>query len=252
MMKKPFIKLFRTPNSWYFYDVPKSELCQIQTDSYLFLQRLLHDGSTDSEPPDELVHLAQMGYLTSESPVKELRHPYSRYLPQFLDRNLRQLILQVTQSCNFRCKYCIYSETSSARQRHHSAKHMSWDMAKKAVDFLWEHSIDSRVVSISFYGGEPLLQFPLVQKVIQYSRARFVGKKLTFNMTTNGTLLTDVYPMRQKGRYRGGAALRCPKAEVLSGSEGHCVPRNPELPADAGDLSILPCAGSRGRRQGGG
>ena len=68
---------------------------------------------------------------------------------------------------------------------------MTWDMAKRAVDFLWEHSIDSRMVSISFYGGEPLLQFPLVQRVIQYSKARFVGKKLTFNMTTNGTLLTD-------------------------------------------------------------
>lgn len=190
MMKRPFIKLFRTPNSWYFYDVAKSELCQIQPDSYLFLQRLL-DGDVVSEPPDELVHLAEMGYLTSESPVEELCHPYSRYLPQFLDRNLRQLILQVTQSCNFRCKYCIYSETSSARQRHHSAKHMTWDMAKRAVDFLWEHSIDSRMVSISFYGGEPLLQFPLVQRVIQYSKARFVGKKLTFNMTTNGTLLTD-------------------------------------------------------------
>ena len=152
MMKRPFIKLFRTPNSWYFYDVAKSELCQIQPDSYLFLQRLL-DGDVVSEPPDELVHLAEMGYLTSESPVEELCHPYSRYLPQFLDRNLRQLILQVTQSCNFRCKYCIYSETSSARQRHHSAKHMTWDMAKRAVDFLWEHSIDSRMVSISFYGG---------------------------------------------------------------------------------------------------
>ena len=65
MMKRPFIKLFRTPNSWYFYDVAKSELCQIQPDSYLFLQRLL-DGDVVSEPPDELVHLAEMGYLTAK------------------------------------------------------------------------------------------------------------------------------------------------------------------------------------------
>lgn len=48
MMKRPFIKLFRTPNSWYFYDVAKSELCQIQPDSYLFLQRLWTATSSQS------------------------------------------------------------------------------------------------------------------------------------------------------------------------------------------------------------
>ena len=51
MMKRPFIKLFRTPNSWYFYDVAKSELCLSQPDSYLCLQRL-RDGDGVSAPPE--------------------------------------------------------------------------------------------------------------------------------------------------------------------------------------------------------
>jgi len=68
---------------------------------------------------------------------------------------------------------------------------MSWEVAKKAVDFLWEHSVDSKRVNVGFYGGEPLLEFPLIQRVVEYCMDRFSGKELTFNITTNGTLLSD-------------------------------------------------------------
>ena len=68
---------------------------------------------------------------------------------------------------------------------------MTWETAKKAIDFLREHSVDSPEVNIGFYGGEPLLEFPLLKKAVEYSEQQFEGKKLTFNITTNGTLLND-------------------------------------------------------------
>ena len=46
-------------------------------------------------------------------------------------------------------------------------------------------------MNIGFYGGEPLLEFPLLKKAVEYSEQQFEGKKLTFNITTNGTLLND-------------------------------------------------------------
>lgn len=101
------------------------------------------------------------------------------------------MTLQVTQNCNFRCKYCIYSEEGSEKQRSHSQKNMSWKTAKKAVDFLRAHAIDSEDVNISFYGGEPLLKMGLVRQVVAYAEECFAGKMLTFNMTTNGTLLNE-------------------------------------------------------------
>lgn len=191
-MKIPFIQLFRTPNSSYFLDVNKNEFIPISQTSYQYLSALM-SGKGDSEAPvpQELSDLQAQGYLAYESAVKEVRHPYSKFLGTFLDRKLAKITLQLTQNCNFRCKYCIYSEESSARQRSHSTERMSWEVAKKAVDFLWAHSVDSKRVNVGFYGGEPLLEFPLIQRVVEYSEERFSGKELTFNITTNGTLLND-------------------------------------------------------------
>jgi uncharacterized protein len=67
---------------------------------------------------------------------------------------------------------------------------MSWETAKKAIDFLLRHSVDSPSVNVGFYGGEPLLEFDLIKQAIEYCKKLFVGKELTFNLTTNGTLLT--------------------------------------------------------------
>lgn len=191
-MHKPFIHLFHTPNSWYLYDVNTSEIINISEAAYSYLQEVItSDNSVELALPQELVDLQSKGYLASESRVCEVQHPYSNYLEIFLQRKLTKITLQLTQNCNFRCKYCIYSEVGHKQQRIHSSKHMSWETAKKAVDFLWEHSVDSRTVNIGFYGGEPLLEFPLLQHIVEYSEKLFRGKKLTFALTTNGSLLSD-------------------------------------------------------------
>ena len=52
-------------------------------------------------------------------------------------------------------------------------------------------TIQSSSVDIGFYGGEPLLELELIRQVVEYSEKLFAGKKLTFSMTTNGTLLTE-------------------------------------------------------------
>lgn len=187
----PFIKLFRTPNATYFLDVNKDEILPISKRSYNYLQDVLADNPNGTEMTEEIAGYKSNGYLLSRLNVQQLNHVCSQYLGAFLNRKLNQMILQVTQNCNFRCKYCIYSGEHNSRQRTHTKKHMSWDTARKAVDFLLEHSVDSKEVHLSFYGGEPLLEFELIEKIVDYSKGRFVGKKLNFGMTTNGTLLTE-------------------------------------------------------------
>lgn len=68
---------------------------------------------------------------------------------------------------------------------------MSWETAKKSIDFLWAHSVDSDKVNVGLYGGEPLLEFPLMQQIIAYAKGKFDGKEISFSLTTNGTLLSD-------------------------------------------------------------
>lgn len=190
-MKPPFVELFRTPNGNYFLDVNKNELIPISEPSFNYLRAILAGTGSDTPMPQELEELQAQGYLASQSVVQEIRHPYSRFLKTYLERKLGKITLQLTQNCNFRCKYCVYSEEINKRQRSHSTARMSWDVAKQAIDFLWKHSVDSKKINIGFYGGEPLLEFPLLKRVVEYSKERFFGKDLSFNITTNGTLLTD-------------------------------------------------------------
>lgn len=189
-MGKPFVKLFRTPNAGYCLDINRNEILKIGEDSYDYLRAVLSGKAADKEP-EELQQLKEQGYLLEESVVKKVKHPISDYLEEYLDRRLNKLTLQVTQDCNFRCRYCVYSEEHNDRQRSHSKKHLSLEDAKRAVDFLWEHSVDSSNVNIGFYGGEPLLEMELIREIIAYSEKRFAGKELTYNITTNATLLTE-------------------------------------------------------------
>lgn len=189
-MYKPFIKLFRTPNRKYFYEPNKNEFITISDESYDFLQAVSNDDDSLTMPK-EIQELMDNGYLSEKSVVEKVEHPYTRYIPILLERKINKITLQVTQSCNFRCKYCIYSENANRSQRTHSSKHMSWETAKKAIDFLYEHSVDSEKIYIGFYGGEPLLEFELIKQCIEYGEKKFTGKHLEFSITSNATLLTE-------------------------------------------------------------
>lgn len=119
-MEVPFIKLFHSPNAGYFLDVNKNEILQVSEDSFEYLNAVLTHKKDNLTISDELIELKKEGYLTTESVVKEVRHPFSNYLDTFLDRKVGKITLQLTQLCNFRCKYCIYSEDHNNRQRSHS------------------------------------------------------------------------------------------------------------------------------------
>lgn len=191
-MTPPYIQLFKTPRCQYVLDVNKNALFPVSNDTFSFLRECMKGkADLDDSSNIEIQELRQNGYLSTESVVQKIFHPYTAYLPYFLERKIEKITLQVTQSCNLRCKYCIYSEDINMHQRSHSTKKMSWDVAKKSIEFLRDHSIDSERVNIGFYGGEPLLCFPLIKKAIIYAKEIFAGKILTFAITTNGTLLNS-------------------------------------------------------------
>lgn len=115
---------------------------------------------------------------------------------QFLHNNLnnsrQQLILSVTEQCNFRCQYCIYCDTKFQNSKKNTElKKMNFDVAKKAIDEFLSNSLSSERRCISFYGGEALLNFDLIEKCVGYVESLNLTSEITFLITTNGTLINE-------------------------------------------------------------
>lgn len=190
-MSQPFIKLFTTPRNFYCYDVNTDAILLLSENIYKYLNGDVKKSQLSEEELKELNRFEKMGYLSLKH-VHQIEHPHTRDIETQLNTKARQLLLQVTQSCNLTCYYCPYANlTDSILQRNHSNKFMSWDVAKKAIDLFLEHSIESDEISISFYGGEPFIAFDLIKKAVEYSQNLFIGRNLRYNITTNGTLLND-------------------------------------------------------------
>jgi uncharacterized protein len=106
---------------------------------------------------------------------------------------LQTLVVNVTNQCNLACTYCYeYGEdkivdTENGKQ----SKFMSEETARESVEFMLRESRESPTAHMTFFGGETLLNFPVLKSTIAYARRRAaeVGKEVDFSLTTNATLL---------------------------------------------------------------
>lgn len=185
-VRKMNIKIFECLNEKYVFDVNKNKIIKITNDTY---QELAEKKNKEAEYKSaEIARLKSAGYLSDIRP-EIIEHPATPFVEDILNNNLQKLCLQVTQNCNFRCKYCVYS--GEYENRGHSNKVMSWEIAKKSIDFMIAHSKNSESMNVGFYGGEPLLHFDLIKKCMEYLEESVQGKELTYNMTTNASLLSE-------------------------------------------------------------
>lgn len=184
--EKPFIHLFKTPGGYYIFDVNTNAIIKTNKSVYDFLQTG-QKSCDDNDLINAIEKLKAKGFLSSKR-VKEITHPYDDTVEYHLANKLKMIILQVTQQCNLRCEYCAYS--GNYLNRGHSNLRMNFEMAQKCIDFLIDNSRDEERVNITFYGGEPLLEFELIKKCVHYAKEISEGKTVGFNFTTNGTLFT--------------------------------------------------------------
>lgn len=105
-----------------------------------------------------------------------------------------QLVLVVTENCNLRCKYCVFSGRY-AHQRTHSLRHMPESLAKDSVDWFVrlveeQHRKQPRKqFALTFYGGEPLVNVDVIAATLEHAAMKYPGL-FQVGLTTNGTLLT--------------------------------------------------------------
>ncbi|MHC4215487.1 MAG: SPASM domain-containing protein [Planctomycetota bacterium] len=99
------------------------------------------------------------------------------------------LCVNLSQVCNLRCRYCFAGDGSFGGP----SVLMSVATAKQTIDFFLQHANGYKDLSLCFFGGEPLLNFDTMRKTVDYAsrRAEECGKEFQFNITTNGTLLSE-------------------------------------------------------------
>ncbi len=135
----------------------------------------------------EKIKPLRVSQVPQRVPISDLK----RYL---LKHGLSQLILTVTEDCNFRCKYCVYSDAYEYT-RSHSNKYMDFTTAKKAIDYYFSMIKQAKryhplkTPTIGFYGGEPLLNFNLIKKCFEYIEDTYSDFQALYGLTTNGSLL---------------------------------------------------------------
>jgi uncharacterized protein len=134
-----------------------------------------------SEVREEIAALIEEGSLFSKDTAGENYQVTG-------ETAVKALCVHVSHDCNLDCTYCFAGAGHFGGER----QHMSLAVGKKAVDFLLAASGPGKNCEIDFFGGEPLLNFPVVKDLVLYGKtqAEKAGKRIKFTLTTNGMLLT--------------------------------------------------------------
>ncbi len=105
---------------------------------------------------------------------------------------LQTMVLNLTNQCNLSCGYCYEFGEDKVATPDGKPKFMNWETARMSVDHLFVESAGRRAIHITFFGGETLMNFPLLKQVVEYARdkAKQEGRYIDFSLTTNATLLT--------------------------------------------------------------
>ncbi len=131
-----------------------------------------------------------LGELHKLIEQQELFAPDIDVPPTFKSEGLvKSMCLMIAHDCNLRCKYCFADTGDFGGGR----ALMSAEVGKAAIDYIIDHSGNRKHCEVDFFGGEPLMNMPVVKEVTAYVRKREkeTGKIFKLTLTTNGMLLTD-------------------------------------------------------------
>lgn len=146
--------------------------------------------SLDSEyPRDEIVEAYGELYKLYKDGLLFSADDYEPFKEMMVNSPIKSMCLHIAHDCNLRCSYCFASTGDFGKGR----KLMPFEIGKKAIDFLIEHSGTRKNLELDFFGGEPLMNFEVVQQIVAYARSKEKehNKLFRFTLTTNGMLLDD-------------------------------------------------------------
>lgn len=189
------IHLFQENGYYIVIDVNSGAIHELDEETYRILSHFdergnfvmseeLKDIDDLEEILEEIEELKREGELFSEDIFK----PMAMELKE-RQSVLKAMCLHVAHSCNMDCEYCF----AGKGEYHGDAGLMSYETGKKAIDYLVENSPGRKNLEVDFFGGEPLLNWQVIKKLVDYGRSleKSTGKNFRFTLTTNGLLIDD-------------------------------------------------------------
>ena len=190
------IHLFEALGRKMALDVGSGAVMSLDDIAYDALSLLLEDRNADiaarlaekypreeaEETVSELRQLIAEGYLDTPDDYSDVKPADSGVV--------KAMCLHAAHDCNLRCKYC-FADTGEYHM--HSRCLLSAETGKKALDWLVAHSGKRKNLEVDFFGGEPLMNFPVIKEVVAYGREleKRYGKVFKFTTTTNAVLMND-------------------------------------------------------------
>ena len=133
---------------------------------------------------DDVAQLKEEGKLFSKDTYEGMAFDFKR-----TNTVIKALCLHVAHTCNLNCEYCFASQG----KYHGERAIMTFEVGKRAIDFLVEHSGSRRNLEVDFFGGEPLMNWQVCKDIVAYARSieKEKNKNFRFTLTTNGMLVDD-------------------------------------------------------------
>jgi len=194
--------IFTYRGGQYAFDIETSAVLKLDAPAHAALALRLTGA-----PPDAIAAQLSRDYgeTTAQTVLRELRWLEQRglfrgpvriyddaeneaYIQQLVRMGTNKIELYLAEACNLRCRYCYVNANDALN---HGL--MPWEVARQAIDFVFARAGNADSVNITFFGGEPLLNKPVLKQAIAYSQQKGAeqGKTVGYSMTTNATLLDD-------------------------------------------------------------
>ena len=202
------IILFHTSNNFYFYDLKLKRIHLCNPVFYRVLQAEV--GIINSKNPEKLPEISKKdsryyrskilllrkaGYFQGIDIENVLSHNIKSFEIEASLANLRQITFEICDYCNLKCHYCGYGELYNDYDKRET-KNLDINIAKNLVHYLrsfWDsprNNSHNYLISIGFYGGEPLLNFSFIREMVHFIKSLDTSRNLfSFSITTNGVLL---------------------------------------------------------------
>lgn len=175
----------------FVYTVPGAGIFEIDGAAASVIARLEQGAAGDEEllavaDRETISELYQSRIIATTQGFVDQPQPLPDVFP------LQTMVMNLTNQCNLSCQYCYEFGEDKVATPEGKPKFMDFGTARASVDYLFAQSPGRRAVHITFFGGETLMNFPLLKQVVDYARkkAAETGRAIDFSLTTNATLLT--------------------------------------------------------------